>query len=397
MSPLVRFIIFSAALVKGGSFMSLPFLTIHLQRQFGVSPALVGIIIGMNPTASMLFGFYGGYLSDIWGRRGILLTAILVCGISYLSFAFCTEVWQFAFSCFTLGAASGALQTTLRALISDLTRPDMRPTAFRLNYFAINVGASVGPLIGASFLLGNSTMGFLLTGILYFIYFITFIIFDRYSRNPVYQETQMKVTFWDCMGILKSDTAFLLFVIGSVLLSLTYSQIDTLLPQHLINVMSKSGIRLYSILLAVNAVTVMLGLYPVTKLAKKISPLHAVVWGQVIMAVGFAAMAPAGNSPALLIACMILLTIGEVFSFSNHAIVIDSFARDGLKGSYFGAAGFGLLGNCFGPAIGGLLYQSGGSFLAFNTLGFISAMGTLLYFKAEKTRTLQQKLEISHA
>jgi MFS family permease len=114
------------------------------------------------------------------------------------------------------------------------------------------------------------------------------------------------------------------------------------------------------------------------------------------MAVGFAAMAYVGSSPLLLILCMIFLTVGEVFAFSNWSIVIDSYAKPGLKGSYFGASGFGLLGNSVGPLMGGYLYQSSGAIFTFNLLGFLSALGVLFYIKAENRRTPQQEEALSH-
>ena len=387
MGPLVKFIIFSTAFAKGGAFLSLPFLSVYLQKNFGASPALTGLIVGLNPATGMIMGFYGGYLSDLWGRRGILLASILLCSLSYFSFTYATQIWHFALANLILGASYGALQTSLRALVSDLTHPHKRPTAFRLHYFAINVGASVGPLVGAKLLLSHSSAGFLITGTLFLIYFITFIIFDKFTVNPTYEETRSNFSLKECVGILKSDTAFLLFICGSLLMSLTYSQIDTLLPQYLRNLMNDEGIKVFAWLLAANSITVMLGLYPATWATKKFGPLNAVIWGQVIMSVGFAAMSFVGTSPLLLILCMIFLTIGEIFAFSNWSIVVDSYAKNGLKGSYFGASGFGLIGNSIGPLLGGVFYQSGGAYFAFNFLAFISMCGTLLYLKAEKVRS----------
>lgn len=175
MSPLVRFIIFSTVFVKGGSFLSLPFLTVYLQKHFSATPAMTGFIVGLNPTAGLIIGFAGGYLSDIWGRKGILLVSIFLCALSYFSFAVADELWHFAFGSMILGAATGALQTSMKALISDITAPKVRPKAFQLQYFAVNVGASVGPLVGATLLLSDFSLGFLITGFLYLSIFLPFI------------------------------------------------------------------------------------------------------------------------------------------------------------------------------------------------------------------------------
>jgi MFS family permease len=396
MSPLVRFIIFSTVFVKGGSFISLPFLTVYLQKHFGASPTMTGFIVGLNPTAGLLIGFAGGYLSDIWGRKGILLTSMVLCTLSYFSFGIATEVWHFALGSIVLGAATGALQTSLRALISDITAPKVRPKAFRLQYFAVNVGASVGPLVGAALLLSDFTKGFAITGSLYFLYFITFLLFDKFSHNPVFEEIKTKTSFHECIKILKKDTAFLLLVVGSILLALCYSQIDTLLPQYLRNHSGDEGIKTYSWLLAANSLTVMLGLYPAIWAAEKLGAMGSVIWGQIIMGIGFAAMAFVGSSAIPLILCMVFLTIGEVFAFSNWSVVVDSYAKPGLKGSYFGASGFHMIGNSIGPLVGGYLYQTGGSYLAFCLLGLSAIAGVFFYKKAESRRTPQHKKVLAH-
>lgn len=397
MSPLVRFIIFSTVFVKGGSFISLPFLTVYLQKHFAASPAMTGFIVGLNPTASLLMGFAGGYLSDIWGRKGILLSSIFICALSFFAFATGSEVWHFALGSVVLGAASGALQTSMRALIADITPESVRPKAFRLQYFAINVGASVGPLVGAALLLKSSSpsTGFLITAALYLSFFFAFIIFDKLTHNPIFEEVKTKTSFSECVNILRNDHSFLLLILGSILLSLTYAQIDTFLPQYLRNLAGDEGIRTFSWLLAANSITVMLGLYPATWAAKKMGAVGSVIWGQLIMAAGFAAMA-FGNSPVYLTLCMIFLTIGEVFAFSNWSIVIDNYAKPGLKGSYFGASGFGWLGHSVGPFIGGYLYQTSGAIFTFNLLGLVSALGVLFYIKAENRRTPQQQEALAH-
>jgi len=390
MNALVIFIIVSTAFIKGGAFLSLPFLTVYLMKHLQTTPALTGFVVGLNPLASMLVGFYGGYLSDIWGRKKILLFSALIAGASYLCFSISTEVWHFALFNLLLGAAAGSLQSALTALLGDLTvTPEKKFKAFRLQYFAINVGASIGPLVGAALLVKNSHFGFIITGSLYLLFAACFLIFDGLVRTPLPAHDPLRAatpSFSECVQILKNDAPFLLFVFGSLLMSLTYSQIDTLLPQHLRIMMGDEGIKVFGKLLAVNSVTVLLGLYPAIWISDKFGALRSIFIGQILMSVGFAAMAFAGASVPLLFSFMLLLTVGEILSFSNWSIVIDGFARPGLRGAYFGASGFALLGNTLGPTIGGFFFQNLGPRIAFSLLGFVSSLGVAAYLLAERKR-----------
>ena len=392
MSGLVWFIIISTAFVRGGSFLSLPFLSVYLIRNFHLSIALTGLIVGLNPLASMIAGFYGGYLSDFWGRKKILVFSSLICALAYACFALANGPWQFAILNFIIGAFAGSLTTSLKALLADVASPSKRHGAFRLQYFAINVGASIGPLVGAHFLISNSTDGFLITAGLFFVFAVSFCVFNYIVRtkssNPPPGQLGSPLNFRACLKILREDHAFLFLIVGSICMGLSYAQIDTLLPQYLRQLMGDPGISLFAQLLAANSVIVLVGLYPVLWITKKIGAAASINYGQVLVAVGFTGMAFVRQHALGFFICMFVLTLGEILAFSNWSVIIDSYAPSHLKGTYFGAAGFNLLGSCLAPFIGGALYDLLGVIPSFSILGLITAAGTLFYLRAARLRAI---------
>ncbi len=387
--PVVIFLLISTVFIKGGSFISWPFLTLLLKNQLGTSALVAGLVIGLSPLSSMLMSFYGGFLSDKLGRVRILYTSGIISAFAFASLTLATSWWHLAILNFTVGATTGALQTSIKALISDLTDKSNRARAFSLQYWAINVGASVGPLIGAFLLVKDSSVGFLLTGTLFFIFVILFFLlahkYTKMSEDHIRSKKDSPVTlsFKDCIQILKKDNNFLLFLMGSITMAITYCQIETTLTLHLQNKMGTEGIKLFGYLMSCNSLIVICGLYPLTLISKKIGPLRSICWGQALMSVFFASMAFMGDSWSGLLIAMAFLTIGEILSFSNSSLVIDSLAKDGMKGTYFGASNLHSIGHCVGPALGGLLYQSYGSHVSFVILGMISLTGILFYLKAK--------------
>jgi DHA1 family tetracycline resistance protein-like MFS transporter len=93
-----------------------------------------------------------GGLSDAFGRRPVLLCAVLGLGIDYALTAFSpTITWLFAGR--IIAGVFGASYTTANAYIADVTPPDDRGKAFGMLGAAFGVGFVVGPAIGG--LLGS--------------------------------------------------------------------------------------------------------------------------------------------------------------------------------------------------------------------------------------------------
>ena len=93
-----------------------------------------------------------GGLSDAYGRRPVLLLAVLGLGVDYALTALSpTIVWLFAGR--IIAGIFGASFTTANAYIADVTPPDERGKAFGILGAAFGVGFVVGPAIGG--LLGD--------------------------------------------------------------------------------------------------------------------------------------------------------------------------------------------------------------------------------------------------
>lgn len=93
-----------------------------------------------------------GGLSDAFGRRPVLLLAVLGLGVDYaLTSVAPSIVWLFAGRIFA--GIFGASYTTANAYIADVTPPEERGKAFGMLGAAFGVGFVVGPAIGG--LLGD--------------------------------------------------------------------------------------------------------------------------------------------------------------------------------------------------------------------------------------------------
>lgn len=360
--PIVWALLGGTIFARGASYMALPFLALYLSRTEGVHPVLIGLIIGIGPLTGTLAGFVGGHLSDKFGRKVVMLSAIFIWAGVFIGFAHAEHIAAF----FILNAVNGIcrafFEPTSQALMADVTEKEKRMRVFSMRYTAINVGAAVGPLLGAYFGTASSTVTFQVTGIFYLLYgAVLAALLTKYQIQRQGQEKKL-TTIKEALDIVVKDVALRYFILGGILVNIGYSQLESTLPQHVGGIL-EDGVVLYSVLLSVNAVTVVVLQIPLSRMVEKQKTMSVMMLGSAFSAVGFIGFA-ASSSWAGFIVAMLLLTIGEIFLFPSTSVFIDQIAPEEMRGTYFGAAQFRSIGYSAGPIMGGwVLSQYSGHWL----------------------------------
>ncbi|XP_032675411.1 major facilitator superfamily domain-containing protein 10 isoform X2 [Odontomachus brunneus] len=91
-----------------------------------------------------------GALSDIYGRKPLMLLCLIGISLSYLLWAFSTNFGIFVLARFVGGISKGNISLSM-AIISDVTSANTRGKAMALVGIAFSIGFVVGPMIGAFF------------------------------------------------------------------------------------------------------------------------------------------------------------------------------------------------------------------------------------------------------
>lgn len=374
--PIVWTLLIGTVFARGASFMALPFLALYLSNTHGIHPIWIGITIGLSPLTGTLGGFIGGHFSDRYGRKKVILWTIFVWGLVYFGFSLATHIGTFMVLNALNGLCRSFFEPSSQAMMADLTSVDKRKRVFSLRYTAINIGASLGPLLGVYVAQFSTSLPFLLTGMMYLLYGVTlFIMLNRYSIKhtiPVHQLPML-----DSLIVIWRDKTLLLFIIGGILVNVGYSQIDSNLPQYIQNSFSE-GVALFAKLIALNAILVIILQVPLSLVSEKWPVLRVMILGSVLFAIGFASFGYVTTIIGLMIA-MAVVTIGEIFIFPSTSVFIDQIAPDNRKGTYFGAGQFRSIGNFTGPVLGGWLLQDFGGKLLFSVIGIIILCSIMFY------------------
>lgn len=108
---------------------------------------LGGIMMSAYAATMFLFGPIIGSLSDAFGRRPVLIAALVTLTIDYVIMALAEVYWVLLLGRILAGMA-GATYITATAYISDITKPEERGAAFGMIGAAFGIGFVLGPALG---------------------------------------------------------------------------------------------------------------------------------------------------------------------------------------------------------------------------------------------------------
>lgn len=241
--------------------------------------------------------------------------------------------------------------------------------------------------MGAYIALEESSVAFLFTGLFYILYAVSLSLLLRLFNISEINKTKKEiVTIVSAAKVIMRDSYFRRLLIGGIIVTIAYSQLDSTLPQYL-NQSFVNGIEFYAIMLSLNALLVVIFQIPLTSWIESKGSLFAIILGNIFISIGYIGFCFSPNLVFLLISIFVF-TVGEILYFPAASAMVDRIAPDHLRGTYYGAQSFLYFGKFIGPILGGfLLNQLGGSGL-FVTMVFLTLIGTVFYrIKFERNTT----------
>ncbi len=148
-----------------GLFLVLPVLSVYAINLYGATTTLVGIVIGGYALTQMIFQVPFGIMSDKLGRKGTIITGLLLFAVGSIFCALANDILTLMVGRFLQGA--GAIGAVVTAMISDLVKEEQRPKAMAM------MGGAIGMSFAASMLLGPTIGSF--AGVPALFYLTTFI------------------------------------------------------------------------------------------------------------------------------------------------------------------------------------------------------------------------------
>lgn len=147
--PRSLYFLFAGTIITRMGAFVFPYLTIYLSEARGHGFDRVGLILSVGGVGLLVGNFAGGWSTDKCSRKWTLVVALLLNAAGFAGLAgHYDSGWVYA--CFLLVGyvGSGMYTPAANTVVADLTREDIRPFAYTVNYVCINLGMASGPLIG---------------------------------------------------------------------------------------------------------------------------------------------------------------------------------------------------------------------------------------------------------
>jgi predicted MFS family arabinose efflux permease len=340
-----------------GFSICMPFLSLYLYQDRGLSMTLVGIILLAAGLCSAVSQALGGALSDRFGRRPILLISasvsiFLFSGLAVL-IGISAPVSAIAVAYIAGRSTLTITRPVISAIVADSTAKGRLTEAYGVLRIGANIGWAAGPAIGgylATFLPYGWLFGVpVLTSVI-----VSLIVFFFVRESS--QRAGRRIGFHSILPPA-GDRAFLVFTMVSLLLFVVMGQMASTLSIFAVDKIGFSTAQ-YGLLLTLNGLIVIVFQYPMTLALRRLAKFRALIVGSLLYVVGYLSFGWITQFGWAL-GAMAIITAGEIIHSPVTLSVIGELAPQDQRGRYMGFYGLSeTIGIATGPLVGGLLLDA---------------------------------------
>ncbi len=353
-----------AILINRAGTMVLPFLTLFLTFDKGLSAGTAGFSLTIYGLAAIIIAPVSGRLSDRFGGLRIIKLSLFSAGLILFIFPFVRSFPGILLLTGLWAIANEAFRPPSMAIIGDLAAPAHRKAAFALMRLAINLGMSIGPVIGGFLAMRSFKLLFYVDGAtaLLAAILVTLVpwrsgqvietpVQEADSNNslaPAAAATTPPVSVYS--SVLK-DRRFIYFLVAIIPIELVFFQSLAAMPLFLVRdlQMTEAG---FGMLLAINSVIIILIEVPLNSAMANWPHRRALALGALLVGAGFGALAFVTSvfGAALTV---VIWTFGEMIFLPASSAYVSDIAPRAQAGVYMGLYTMGFsVALAIGPWLG---------------------------------------------
>jgi len=373
-------VLFAAALVNRAGTMALPFLVLFLTRAREWPAQRAGLALTAFGLGSLLTAPLSGRLADRIGAGRVLKASLLLCGLLMVLVPYVRGTAATLALVFAWAVVGDAYRPANMALLSHLSDPEQRKSAYALNRLALNLGMSIGPAVGGFLAAYSYAALFWVDGATSFLAGMVALLFLGPSL-PV--PTPGEETGGRPPASALRDGRFLAFMALLLPVGLVFFQLSGALPLFVVHDL-KLGEAAFGILFTVNTLLIVVLEIPLTGATARWPHGVTLPLGAALVGIGFAATALATGFWSAA-ASVVVWTFGEMVLFPASNAAVSDLAPPQRRGEYMGlySATFSLS-LAAGPYLGTALLAARGPAVLWSLCGLlclVSAVGMGLLWR----------------
>lgn len=354
-----------------------PFLTLYLTGQRGISISQAALMVSLFGAGSFTASLVGGELADRLGRRPVMLISFLLAPANMIALGLARPLLLIALLTLLQGFFTDLYRPAVSAAIADMVPPQGRPRAYGYLYWAINLGAALAP-VAAGFLARFDYFLLFLGDALTTFIFGLIVLWGVRETHPAEAHRGAAMPLRQRAALLGREPLLLVFSGLTLVLGMVYMQGYVTLPVA----MQAQGLRpdQYGLTISANGALIVLFSIPAANFLTRWPRFPALALSTVFLGLGYGLTVFASTLP-FYIFTVAVWTIGEIIASAVAPSIVADLSPVDLRGLYQGVYGSAWgLSFFIGPVIGGWVLEHAGAGMLWGgcaLLGLLISLGYL--------------------
>lgn len=384
--PKDLWVLFFTMLINRSGTMVLPFLVLYLTKVEHFSPASAGFVLFVYGLAALLQAPISGKLSDKIGKLKIMKFSLFFSGIMLFVFSFVRSYVLIFVVTFVWSVINESFRPAGLSLVSEIVPPPQRKAAFALNRLAINIGMSIGPVLGGILAGINFSYLFYVDGATSLLAAI-YLIFSKIKEPAVSHEADEESSTHLRGSVLKNKV-FIYFVLGVFPVAAIFFQHLGAMVLFVVNQLGHST-STFGLLLSINTIIIILIEVPLNNMLSKFKDKNLLAISSVLVGIGFGLMAYTATVWEIAIT-IVIWTFGEMIFFPASASYISEISSSKRRGEYMGFYQMTFsLAFTIGPWLGTKVYESYGSQILWLGTFFVGLISFVIFYFLKERQVMK--------
>lgn len=301
----------AAMLINRSGSMVLLFMSVYLTKEKHFSIPQAGIVMSLFGIGSLVGAFIGGKLVDRIGFYPILIWSLVLSGLMIILLGLMPNFYLIASLTFLVTTFGDMFRPANSASISSYSSPEGYTQAIALNRLAMNLGFTIGPMLGG-FLASYSYQFLFWADGITCMFAALFIFFMIPAKSAAKKENDISPIERKKNSPYR-DSHYLLFLLCTTLYAISFFQLLTSLPLYYKNEYQLNEKNIGWLMALNGAGVAIIEMFLIYYLRNKWSEFKSIGMGIVLLVISYCILVPF-HGIIILVISILLLTFSEMLA-----------------------------------------------------------------------------------